>query len=205
MENIFIKWLESLQKVLGDKAVWAVFILISLFLVFLMYERFNKAMASSSSNKFKKYELFLKVFDSDLTKKSPIIIEQGFSNYFGFSLSCEEIQYCCNLTKPTEFINDLKKCKNSVEYCNGKYNACKYIKINKFLYSLFYWLFALVVLISFYFLTETKDYTWNFPIIVFACLAGYMLTFVGAVFAAERISGDFYKQRVKESCIVLPQ
>ncbi|TOP39149.1 hypothetical protein CGH17_25260, partial [Vibrio parahaemolyticus] len=102
MENIFSKWLALLSENLGQESTWVIFVILTLFLLLLMYERFNISIATSSSNKFKKYELFLQVFDSDLSVKNPIVIEQGFANYFGFALSFEEIQHCCNLNRPTE-------------------------------------------------------------------------------------------------------
>ncbi|EHJ9985756.1 hypothetical protein KB976_004906 [Vibrio parahaemolyticus] len=203
MENIFSKWLELLSENLGQESTWVIFVILTLFLLLLMYERFNISIATSSSNKFKKYELFLQVFDSDLSVKNPIVIEQGFANYFGFALSFEEIQHCCNLNRPTEFINDLKRCKSSISYEDGKYEKPKFHKLKKYLSNTFYWFFSLLLTLCFYYFLESQQTAWLVPIAIFFVLAGYSLKFVSASYASERIAGNKYTIRQSGNRILL--
>lgn len=205
MEKVFLKLIDLLEDAVGEKGIWIVVAVIVIFLVFLVYERFNKSIIASSSNNFKKFELFLKVFDGEISKKSPIVLEQGFSNYFGHSLSFEEIEYCFNLNRPTEFVNDLVKCRYLTRFVKGKYIATTKLELRKFIASTFYWITSVIGLVFFVLLLNENNFAWLFLSLLSFLFAGISLKFVSSSYAATRVIGEHYKKRNESSLILLPK
>lgn len=203
MEKIFLKLIELLESAVGEWGVWGIVALIILFLVFLAYERFNKTIIASSSNNFKKFELFLKVFDGEIENKSPIVLEQGFSNYFGYSLSFDEIEYCFNLNRPTAFINDLLKSKYLIRFENGCYIETVKLELRKYIASAIYWVTSIIGLALFVFLISTNNFAWLILSLLSFTFAGVSLKFVGSSYAASRVISDHYKKRKGQPLILL--
>jgi hypothetical protein len=204
VEKIFLKLIEVLEKVVGKPGLWIVSILIAIFLLFLIYERFNKSKIASSSNNFKKFELFFKVFDGKIEEKNPIIIEQGFSNYFGYALSFEEIKYCFNLERPTEFINDLAKSRYSTEFSKDKYQETINLKARKNIASIFYWLSAILGIGFFIALISTDDIGWLILSFLSFILVFTSLINLTSYRSGLRVVGDHYKKRDSKSLIFVP-
>nr|WP_306287721.1 hypothetical protein [Pseudoalteromonas sp. WY3] len=201
MEKIFLKLIEVLEKVVGEIGLWIISILIAVFLLFLIYERFIKSRLASSSNNFKKFELFIKVFDGKIEDKNPLLIEQGFSNYFGYALSFDEIKYCFSLERPTEFINDLARSRYFTHFSEQKYEETVKLEIRKNVASIIYWLSAISGLGCFIALMITDDIGWLILSILSFLFVFTSLKSLISSHAGLRVVGKYYAKRNSESLI----
>ncbi|ELB2895545.1 MULTISPECIES: hypothetical protein [Vibrio harveyi group] len=207
MEKVLSEFIKHLNQYLGDWAPLAVMVIIGIFLFFLSLERFQKAGIASSENKNKKFETFLKVFDSELNTKQPIVIEQGFSHYFGFSLSVDEIERVMNSIKPTEMVNDVKRALTVVRFDSEKseFEIKSLLPLNfrKYLANTLYWMLAMIGFGSLVGTIVLPDISLLLPSIIAFIMAGYSLSFVSTAYAAERIKSQ-YPQKHEDKRIILP-
>lgn len=209
MDKLLAKIADLLVEHLGEKGVWVALILLIIFVLFVAYERFNKARATTHNNKHKRFELFVKVFGSDLEKQSPIVVEQAFSNYFGFELAYEEIEYCLNLTRPTECVHDVKSSRYLIKFNSqlSKYEETKgsALKVRKYVTSGTYWLFSLFGIYWLYQFLTTQNMDALVITILGLVLAGFSITFIKPTYSALRVTENHYVKRSKNLLIVLPK
>ncbi|WP_318488831.1 hypothetical protein [Photobacterium leiognathi] len=206
MEKILEQFSKYLSEYLGNWAPLVVLSIFGIFLFFLSLERFQKAGIASADHKNKKFESFLKVFDSDLKTKQPIVIEQGFSHYFGFSLSVDEIERVMNSVKPTEMVNDLRRSLTIVRYNEKdrefKINSFLPLKLRKYVASTLYWVLSIIGFGSLVGVIFISDLSLLLPSILAFVMAAYTLSFVSTAYAAERIESK-YPQKQEDKRIIL--
>ncbi|WP_059018836.1 hypothetical protein [Vibrio coralliirubri] len=206
MEKVLEQFSKYLSEFLGDLAPLVVLVIFGIFLFFLSLERFQKAGITSADHKNKKFETFLKVFDSDLKTKQPIVIEQGFSHYFGFSLSVDEIERVMNSVKPTEMVNDVRRSLTVIRFneknCEFEIKSFLPIPIRKYVASTLYWLLSIIGFGSFVGALVLPDLSLLLPSALAFVMAAYSLSFVSTAYAAQRIESK-YPQKQEDKRIIL--
>lgn len=206
VEKILEQFSKYLSEYLGDFAPLAVLVIFGIFLFFLSLERFQKAGIASAEHKNKKFESFIKVFDSDLKTKQPIVIEQGFSHYFGFSLSVDEIERVMNSVKPTEMVNDVRRSLTVVRFNekSREFEVASFfpLKLRKYAASTLYWVLSIIGFFSLVGALSLSDPSLFIPSALAFVMAAYSLSFVSTAYAAQRI-GAKYPQKQEDKRIIL--
>jgi hypothetical protein len=161
MEKVLVEFTDIIKAEFGAVGLWFALILLGAALCFITWERFSKAKNATADNNFKRFDVLNKVLEGDIKSKQPLLIEQAFSNYFGFTLSGPDIQYAFNVTKPTDFIIDMKYARTLVKFDdkNNKYipDTLIPLRVKKFFANLTFWAFGLIGYVSFGFLVVSKE------------------------------------------------
>ncbi|MGF1733667.1 hypothetical protein [Photobacterium kasasachensis] len=206
MDKLLLKLFDIIDAKFGSWAYYIVAVIIGMFLAILLYEKYNLAKIKYNANSFKKFELFLSVFDS-METKSPIVIEQGFLNYFGFYLSNSEIVNCLDSLKPTEFINDLKKASNLVDFVSGKYKskALFPLSIRKWFSNFAYMIVCCLGFVCYYYFITDLKIAWLMPIILLSYLGYLSLGLISSSYAAIRICSGYPKRNTNDNVLILSE
>ena len=208
MEKLITKVSDMVVENFGSAGLWIALILLGVALCFIFWERYSKAKNAIADNNFKKFDVFSKILEGDVSTKQPVLIEQAFSNYFGFTLSQPDIQYAFKVTKPTDFILDLKHARPLIKFDENekKYrpNTLIDLKTKKKIANITFGFFGIVGYVSFGTLIVTKELAWLVPAVLFLFLCVISLHFVRPIYAAIRVC-NAYKPRAGTSIIQLQE